>query len=132
MANTHLDEIDRGILATRTFQRDAVEGPRVGDYVRFENGRLSRITYLWPYDAQVTALLGSWYLDAGGYVDFSGPLFSPVQPAVPIGELQLDDEIRSGPFSFYGHDEHRAGNLVHVMVPCRIFRRIERQSSGEE
>lgn len=127
MANTHLDQIDQGILAARALQRDAVAGPRVGDYVRFESGRLARITYLWPYDAQITALLGTWYLDVGGHTDFTGPMFGPLQPAVPIGELQLDDEIRNGQFYFYGHDEHRAGNCVDVMVPCRVYRRVERK-----
>jgi len=128
MSNEHLDEVDRAILVARVIQRDAVEGPRVGDYVRFETGRLARITYLWPCDAQITALRGSWYLDAGGYVDFSGPLSSPVQPAVPIGELQPDDEIRAGEFDFFHHDEHRPNNSVHVMVPCRVYRRVERKS----
>lgn len=122
MANTHLDEIDRGILAARVFQRDAQEGPRVGDYVQLTEGCLVRIGYLWPYHAQVSET-GSWYLDVGGHVDFTGPL----DRCIPRGDLLLTEDRLDGAFSFFRHDEHRIGNLVHVMVPCRVYSHLARK-----
>lgn len=126
MANTHLDEIDRGILAARVFQRDAQEGARVGDYVVMGDGRLVRISYLWPYHAQVSET-GAWYLDVGGHVDFSGSLHR----CIPRGELQLTDHQLDGAFSFFHHDEHRTGNLVSVVVACRVYQWVAREPARE-
>ncbi len=121
MSNTHLDEDDRVILAARTIQRDAQEGARVGDYVVMGDGRLVRISYLWPYHAQVSES-GSWYLDVGGHVDFLGTL----EAGVPRSELELTAGSLDGLFWFFHHDEHRAHNGVPVTVLCRVYRHVVR------
>jgi len=126
MPNKHLDEDDQVILAARVTQRNAQEGARVGDYVVMGDGRLVRISYLWPYHAQVSES-GSWYLDIGGHVDFSGSLES----GIARSELELAAGSLDGLFWFFHRDEHRAHNAVHVTVPCRVYRRVERSETRE-
>ncbi len=112
---TTLDERDDAILAERTAALDAVDGPRVGDYVDFADGVTRRISYLWPGHAQ-TSDYGSYYL-GNGYVSMSGSLFVPV----PTDTLALTDEKRDGAVWFFHHDWAQAHNGIGMTIPFRVF-----------
>ena len=120
MSNMHLDERDHAILAERVAERDTLKGPRVGDFVVMDDGRLVRISYLWPDTAQVSEG-GSWYLGERGYVSFSGSL----EPGFRRSELRPINSMRDATFWFFHHKEARADNGVYVAIPCRVYRRVK-------
>jgi hypothetical protein len=113
-----LDERDATILADRGRQLDAVAGPRCGDFVRFADGRLERVSHVWDWEPEgvQTSEGGSWYL-GGGYCSFSGGL----NPSIPLGELTLTDERRLGSCWFFHHDWAEADNSVGVELPFRVY-----------
>ena len=118
-----LDERDEAILAQRVAALDAVEGPRVGDFVRFADGVERRISYIWPeaWDDETTSSVqtsdgGSYYL-GDGYVSMSGSLYTGVHGRT----LTLTDEQREGSVWFFHHNQHVAHNGVDVMIPFRVF-----------
>lgn len=121
MSNAHLDERDQAILAERVAHRDTDEGPRVGDFVVMDGGRLVRVSYLWADIVQVSQE-GSWHLGEGGYASFSGSL----EPGFPRNELRPIDSLRDGTFWFFHHNDRRAHNGVDVTIPCRVYRRVRR------
>lgn len=59
---------------------------------------------------------GSYYLGSG-YVSYSGAL----DPSVPLAELELTDERRSGPVWFFHHDWWESGNGVQAEVMFRVY-----------
>jgi len=126
MSNTHLDERDRAILAKRVAQRDTLKGPRVGDFVNTDDGRLVRISQIWPESVQLSES-GSWYLGESGYVSFSGGL----EPSFRRSELRPIDSLRGGAFWFFHHGEARAHNGVNVTIPCRVYRRVKQSGESE-
>lgn len=115
-----LDERDTAILAERTATLNEVEGPRVGDWVRFADGTERRISYIWSWDDKQqsiqTSAGGSYYL-GNGYVSMSGSLYQGIKPET----LTLTDELKDGNVWFFHHDWHRAGGAVHATVPFRVF-----------
>ncbi len=112
---TALDERDRNILAERLSALDNVGGQRVGDFVRFADGTLRRISYLWDNAAQ-TSDGGSYYL-GDGHVSMSGSLY----PHVPFATLTLTDERRGGSVWFFHHDIWGAGRGVNATIPFRVY-----------
>jgi len=110
-----LDEKDQRILAGRVAALDEVEGPRVGDFVRFADGVVRRVSYHWG-DTVQTSDGGSYYL-GNGWVSMSGSLY----PGVPVGLLTLTDETRDGSVWFFHHDWAKAHNGVHASIPFRVF-----------
>lgn len=124
-----LDERDQQILADRQLAYDAIEGPRVGDFVRFADGVERRISYIWrigagdgfwvrpaDYDRIQTSDSGSYHL-GDGYVSMSGGL----HPAIPANTLSETDETKPGPCWFFHHDLARAHNGVDVLATFRVF-----------
>lgn len=116
-----LDGRDEAIIAERMAKLDAKAGPRVGDFVRFADGTLRRISYHWRDDEGwdggcQTSDAGSYYLGNYG-VSMSGGLF----PCVPTESLTLTDEQRDGAVWIFHHDVHRAHNGVHASVPFRVY-----------
>jgi hypothetical protein len=115
------DERDAAILLERIAELDAVDGPRCGDFVRFADGVLRRISHLWQWgdptmDGAQTSDGGSWYL-GHGYTSFSGSLY----PIVRFPTLTLTDETRMGSVWFFHRDHHSAHNGVDVMIPFRVY-----------
>lgn len=110
-----LDERDQAILAERLTALDAIEGPRVGDVVRFADGVVRRISHHWGDKVQ-TSDHGSYYL-GNGYVSMSGSLFG----SVPVESLEQEREEANAWVWFFHHDWHKARNGVDVEVPVRVF-----------
>lgn len=118
---TPLDDRDQAILAERTAALDAVEEPRVGDFVVFADGVTRRISYHWHdgagWDGGYQSSDGGSYYLGTGYVSMSGGLYT----TVPKETLTLTDEKRDGSVWFFHHDHHTAHNGVDVMIPFRVY-----------
>jgi hypothetical protein len=110
-----LDKKDSEILARRTEMLNAVKSPRVGDWVRFADGTLRRISYIWP-DGVQTSDGGSYYL-AGSFVSMSGGLY----PSVPHESLRPTDELKPGAVWFFHHNQHEAHNGVDASLDFRVY-----------
>ena len=94
--------------------------PQVGDFVRFSDGKLHRISHIWDNDgiAQTSdnSCGMSFYLDEG-YATYSGGLFR----GVSVYDMELSEETRDGKFWFFHHDWAEAHNGVDVSIPCRVW-----------
>jgi hypothetical protein len=121
MTVSTIDERDLELVRERMATLDARQGPRVGDFVRFADGTLRRISYRWTDDTGwdggcQTSDGGSYYLGTHG-VSMSGSL----HPTVPTDSLRLTDERMDGSVWVFHHDMHRAHNGVDVTVSFRVF-----------
>lgn len=118
MTTSTLDARDEALVARRIELRDAVPTPRVGDALRFPDGELRRISYLWGDGAQTTWPKegGSFYLGGSG-CSYSGSL----RPCVPLTSLTLTDETLELSAWVFHHDYMVAGGAVHVKIPCRVY-----------
>src|SRR5262245_11223582 len=91
-----MDDRDRAILAERVEALNAIDGPRVGDFVKFPGDITRRISYIWGDESELdwyriqTSNGGSWYLGKG-YVSFSGSLYV----GVPGTSFYATDETRA-------------------------------------
>lgn len=113
-----LDAIDQAILGERVTARDQIEGPRIGDYVRFQNGEVERFSNDYGTDLQTSPLhAGSFFLHSHGNAGFSGSL----NPAIPLKSLTLSGESRSGQFWFFHHNSAGPGRGVSFSIQCRVY-----------
>lgn len=118
-----LDQQDHDIACRRLLKFDAVNGPRVGDYVIFADGKERRISYIYGHDWEEayqgaqTSDGGSWYFDEG-YCDFSGALY----PLVKLTTLTRTNEIKMGSVWIFHHNYHTAGNGVDFEIPFRVYK----------
>lgn len=113
--STMTDPRDLAILAARVEKYNTRPGARVGDYVRFADGVLRRISHHWG-DSVQTSDSGSYYL-GNGYVSMSGSLFH----SVPIETLTLTDEELPGWVWIFHHDYPTADGGVSAHPPFRVF-----------
>ncbi|UJX45742.1 hypothetical protein [Xanthobacter sp. YC-JY1] len=111
------DERDAELLALRIAARDAIPGPRIGDYLVFPDGHMERFSYDWGDDIQ-TSPGGTFYLDRSGLASFSGGL----NEAVLKARMLDTGAALPGSFWFFHHDWRTAHNGVDVTAPCRVFR----------
>lgn len=115
------DEKDQAILDERKAARDQIEGPRIGDFVKFADGTYKRFTHDWGTDIQTTSGTNpgdtSFYLGRMGYASFSGSL----DPALPKDKMTLTDEVKEGGFWFFHHDYHTGHNGVYFRTACRVY-----------
>lgn len=116
MNRYEIDDRDREIIAERTAKFDLDQKPRVGDYVRFNDGALRRISETWGGTHLQTSGGGSYYL-GNGYVSMSGSLCSGVAPET----LTLTDERRLGSVWIFHHDWRGAGNGVDASIEFRVY-----------
>ena len=114
--NFDFDDVDQKILSERSSNRDAIEGHRVGDFVKFPTGQVERISFIGGNNAQ-TAPGGSFYLGDSGYSSFSGAL----NPGVPLSSLTLTDEKKNGKFWFFHRGIVGAHRGVDFETACRVF-----------
>lgn len=115
------DERDAEILRASTRERDATEGPRVGDFVRMPDGELRRFTHEWDDGFQTTIRANvdtSFYLGRDGRVSFSGSL----DRTIARERIEATDETKDGRFWFFHHGEVGAHRGVDAMTPCRVYR----------
>ena len=114
----HLDTLDREILKNRLNARAQITRPRCGDFVRFPNGKVERISNRLLSGAQTSPVrAGSFYLCAGGDASFSGGL----NPPVPLGSLTHSSDSLPGSFWFFHHDAPGKDRGVWAEVPCRVY-----------
>lgn len=115
------DERDLTMLAERMEALDRIEGPRVGDFVRFADGVERRISHHWTdgegWDGGIqTSDGGSWYL-GNGYVSMSGSLYG----CIPTDSLKLTDERKRGSVWIFHHDFAGAGRGVDLDAEFRVY-----------
>ena len=110
------DDRDAEILANRLAAWERRGGFRCGSFVRFPDGTLERMSYIWPHGAQTSAG-GSWHLLPDGNCDFSGGL----NEIIPFETLTLTDERRLGEVWFFHHDHAMAHNGVTAKIEFRVY-----------
>jgi len=112
------DERDQKLLDARIEARNTIPESRNGDFVRFRNGKIERISHDWEDEIQTSPIkAGSFYLGREGSASFSGSL----NPSIPVDSLTLTPEVRQGAFWFFHHDWPGAGQGVSCTAPCRVF-----------
>lgn len=112
-----LDRRDQEILAECMKAREAIAGPRMGDYVLFPTGELERFSHNWGDELQ-TSPSGSFFLHASGEGGFSGGL----NPSTPANKLSLMiSKTLPGTFWFFHHGFAGAGRGVYFEIPCRVY-----------
>ena len=110
------------ILHSRLTQYDKIPGPRVGDWIREHNGRMTRITHDWTGykdnpSMQSGGEHGRFYLGAG-YISYSGGLDAGTKK----GDLIRTNEIKPGAVWFFKDDYHTAHNGIDYMVDFRVYK----------
>ncbi len=110
------DNRDVELLAERVRKRERLQGPRIGDFIKFADGVMHRISYDWDGGLQ-TCDKGSFYIDGSGHADFSGGHY----PIIDLANIETTTELMDGDFWFFHHDIRGAHRGVYCKAPCRIF-----------
>lgn len=134
-----IDDRDREILKHREELYNAKPGPRVGDWLRLDNGEYRRFTYDWghcdtepgeDHGLQTTCVdgeSGSFHLggltgdtraEVDAYISYSGSL----NPGVKRSAMVDTGETKLGRVWFFHHNFPGAGNGVEFEIPFRVFR----------
>jgi len=116
MNHPTLDERDAAILRERMLMLDSIAGPRVGDYVRFPDGKMLRISYMWDDAFQSSNDGGGWHLGRG-CMSYSGGLF----PSRPTTQLTRTNETKEGLCWFFHHEYAAAHCGVWTTAPFRVY-----------
>ena len=122
-----LDSFDAAILEARKANLSDFTEPIVGDWLRFSDGRMERVTHIWPADWHADEIatvqtthpkfgLGSFYLGQHG-CSYSGAL----DDGIKVDRLTFTGELRPGGCWFFHHDHARAHNGVSVEIPFRVY-----------
>jgi hypothetical protein len=109
------DERDQQIAEEKIKAYDEIPGPRVGDFIILPNGKYQRFSHEWPDQIQ-TCDEGSFYLGKG-YASMSGGL----DPGYKKEEIIPTEQIRTGHFWFFHHDDACGSNSVGLKMDCRVF-----------
>lgn len=104
------------ILAKRTESFNKRQGPRVGDFLKCEEGFYTRFTHDWGDKIQTGGMCGSYYL-GDGYISHSGGLDSGVSKK----DIILTQETKEGKIWFFKDDHHTAHNGIYFNIPFRVF-----------
>ena len=109
---------DAQIFADRVAQYNLQTGPRVGDFIKFPDGKYQRFTYKWhdQLQAGASAKSGSFYLGEG-YIEYSGGLNSGAKR----DDFILTDETKYGDIWFFHNNHIKAHNSVHYQMAFRVF-----------
>jgi hypothetical protein len=115
------DTQDAALIADRMAALKARKGPQVGEFVRFADGTMRRISYHWTDDAGwdggvQTSDGGSFHLGEYG-ISFSGSLYS----TIPTDELKPTDETLPGSVWVFHHGFPGAGRGVDTRVDMRVW-----------
>ena len=111
------DHEDAEILAARAKAFAAMPGPRVGDFVRFQDDVTRRISHLWPEGSVQTSDYGTYYLAESGHLSMSGSL----HPAVPLDSLVATGEAMPGDVWFFHHDYPVRDGGVDATLLFRVY-----------
>lgn len=118
---------NKEIIAKRLENREGLEGPRLGDFLKVGEG-YKRFTYDWDERGIQTTTgitesgrTGGFHLHKSGHASFSGSL----DPMVQRENMELTDEIKDGMFWVFSEDSAQAHNAIYFMLPCRVYRMKE-------
>lgn len=115
-----LDPLDQTILAARTQAWKARPGARVGDIIIMSDGSTRRFANDYGSRLQTTSAhqpCDQRYYLGHGYCSFSGTLGDFIAKS----DLADTGRIDNAAIWFFHHDQARAFNAVHAMIPCRVF-----------
>lgn len=123
MTNGHpISAVNAAILAQRLAEFDAVQGPRVGDFIRLprkhrHHVEYTRITHDWGDTVQTGGTAGGSYYLYGPGLSYSGSLDRGICKAqlIPTGEA------REGSVWFFNEGISGAGRGKYFSVPMRVF-----------
>jgi hypothetical protein len=117
------DERDAELLKLRIEAREKIDGPRIGDFVIFDNGVIGRFSHDWGDKIQWSSCPNGdhwgFHLFSDGHASFSGSL----NPSIMKDQLECgrSEDDRNGKFWFFHHDFAGAGRGVYCDVPCRVY-----------
>lgn len=112
------DETNLRIAESRQRDRDALEGVRIGDYIRKADGTLVRVTWFTSDGHCKGYPRGSFSMYGGGFVDHSGTVgFDSFEVAalVDTGDREYAN------FWLFHHGSIGAGRRVDFKALCRVF-----------
>lgn len=111
------DAMDARILREAIAELDKVEGPRLGDFVKFQDGSINRISVNRHRNEVQTTQHGSFFLGKGGFMEFSGACGAPIarERLTPLSET-LEGDV----WTFH-HGYVVAGGRVDGKVPFRVY-----------
>ena len=115
-----LDKLDVELRDQRIAAREGNEGPRVGDFIKMEDERLMRFSHDWDDAGLQVSEGGSFYLQPGGHLSYSGAL----DPIVPLAHIQETSKVLLGQCWFFHHDYAMKDNGVYTVIPCRVFNEV--------
>lgn len=96
-----------------------IEGPRVGDFLKLDNGNYTRFTYAWPDgQMQTGGTAGSQYYLASNHCDYSGSL----NHGIDKNNIELISEVKQGMVWFFRDNSARADNGVNYYMNFRVFK----------
>lgn len=110
---------DDEILTDRLTKYNKINGPRVGDWIREQSGRMTRATHDWGDDSIMQhggGEFGQFYL-GDGYISYSGGLDTGIKKA----SLKLTNEVKAGKVWFFKNDYATAFNDIEYMVDFRVY-----------
>lgn len=119
-----LDTLDRTILSARLEAWNARLGARVGDKIIMSDGSIRRFAHDSGSGLQTTSAhqpSDQRYYLGHGYCSFSGSLGDVITKSAIVDTGRIEDAA----IWFFHHDQARAFNAVHAMIPCRVFRQKE-------
>jgi hypothetical protein len=119
-----MDARDSEILRVRAAAFLARQQVKQGDFIRFANGTIRRVSHVWtdennqPDGVQTTMkdTGGSFYL-GDGYMSYSGGMW----PSIPANTLTRAVELMDGRAWFFHHDYSQAHNGIDVNIPCPVW-----------
>ena len=114
--NDHLDSRDQALFVKFVAAREKLDGPRIGDYLRFPTGELERFSHDLG-DALQTSPGGSIFLNSAGGCSFSGGL----NPSTPLSAMSQLLANLPGTFWFFHHGLAEAGRAVYFNIDCRVY-----------
>ena len=111
------------ILEDRMKEYNAIPGARVGDWIREQNGRMTRVTHDWNDEGQTDETIqhgggeyGQFYLGKG-YISYSGGLDAGIKK----NQLRDTGETKQGKIWFFIDDWYTTHNGIEYMVDFRVY-----------
>lgn len=119
MTRFTFDEQDQQILKRREKQFLENKELKVGDFIRFGDGTLRRVAYVWSAEEVQTADPAcALYLGEGGYQEFSGTLYH----STPKGtQFTRTDTSMQGSVWIFHHHQVEAHHGVYSQCYCPIW-----------
>lgn len=119
-----MNDRDSEILKARSVAFLARREVKAGDYIRFADGTLRRVSHVWtgendqPESIQTDCPeFGSSFYLGDGWMSFSGGL----HPGVPASTLTRTQELISGKCWFFHNDFAYRDNGVYISIPCPVW-----------